>query len=170
MGFSVTLLSDLASATLRSTLLGVVALLLVLAFRIRGAAARHAVVTAVLAGMLLLPALQPLLPPLVIPMLSAEIRALPDWPVGRPSSVAVSNQRNGKVPAIHRAWRPTWKSAPNALTKRRMSSMLSLLSTPCQRAAISFSSDLRCSGVALATRVAIRPWAHTSGCALTAGS
>ena len=54
MGLSATVLSFLASLSMRSLLLAGVTLLFVLVFRVRGAAARHAITASVLAGMLAL--------------------------------------------------------------------------------------------------------------------
>ena len=75
--FSQRLLTHLADASVRSLCLALAALVLIWAFRARSASVRHAVWTAVLCGMLLLPLLSLCLP--FIPL-----RILPAAPAGTP--------------------------------------------------------------------------------------
>ncbi len=63
------MLSHLTDASVRSLCLALVAVLALLAARVRSVSARHAVWTAVLGAMLLLPFLTPLLPPIPVPIL-----------------------------------------------------------------------------------------------------
>jgi GWxTD domain-containing protein len=63
------MLSHLTDASVRSLGLALVALLALLAGRVRSVSVRHAVWTAVLGAMLLLPFLTPLLPPIPLPIL-----------------------------------------------------------------------------------------------------
>jgi hypothetical protein len=63
MEFNSSVLSYLASVSVRSLGLAVLALAAVLVCRIKSAAALHAISTAIVAGMLALAALAPVLPP-----------------------------------------------------------------------------------------------------------
>ena len=99
MDWSASVLSSLASVTARSLILFGVAAVAILVFRVKAAAARHAVWTAVTAGLLLLSALSPALPrlplhvlkvqPLVAPLRSAADLPTPVIPAGpgNPSDV-----------------------------------------------------------------------------------
>jgi GWxTD domain-containing protein len=63
------MLSHLTDASVRSLCLALVAVLALLVARVRSVSARHAVWTAVLGAMLLLPFVTPLLPPIPVPIL-----------------------------------------------------------------------------------------------------
>ncbi|HTX37225.1 MAG TPA: M56 family metallopeptidase [Bryobacteraceae bacterium] len=96
MDLSSALLLFLAGATVRSLALAVLPLALV-AWRVKSAAARHAVLFLVTAGMLALVALTPLLPALPVPVLHAAAPAaplpslaIPAGPVGDTAAVPVS--------------------------------------------------------------------------------
>src|SRR6185436_5561092 len=96
MDWSASVLSYLASVTARSLVLFAPALAAMLAFRVKSAAARHALLTMVAGGMLVLAALSPALPPMPVRVLKAHADAaapLPDLspipaigsiPAGRP--------------------------------------------------------------------------------------
>src|SRR4051794_33419356 len=82
MDWSGSILSFLASVTVRSLVLFAVAAAALLAFRVKSAAANHAAWTVVAGGMLLLAMLSPVLPPMPLHVLSApaEMGQLPDLP------------------------------------------------------------------------------------------
>ena len=76
------MLSHLTDASVRSLCLALVAVLALLAARVRSVSARHAVWTAVLGAMLLLPFLTPLLPPIPVPILRSPpvVEVMPPAP------------------------------------------------------------------------------------------
>lgn len=88
------LLSFLASVTVRSLGLVAVAIAAMLIFRVKAAAARHAVLTMVVLGMLLLAALAPSMPPIALRVLQPS-PAAPELAVGqtvsRPNLVGPAN-------------------------------------------------------------------------------
>jgi GWxTD domain-containing protein len=101
------MLSHLTDASVRSLCLALVAVLALLVARVRSVSVRHAVWTAVLGAMLLLPFLMPLLPPIPVPILrSMPVVVTPPAPqplvrsmvIGRASSVA---QRQPEAPRIN---------------------------------------------------------------------
>jgi TonB family protein len=101
-------LSYLASVTARSLVLFLVAGAAVGIFRVKAAAARHALWTVVAAGMLTLAALSPVLPPLPLRVLKPASAAapvpLPD--IALPSvSPASSTPIPAPAPAFHFTWR-----------------------------------------------------------------
>jgi len=75
MGFPSALLSYLAGATARSLVVALLPLLLLLAFRVKAAAARHAVLFLTTAGMVAVAALNALLPPIPVPVLRTGVEA-----------------------------------------------------------------------------------------------
>lgn len=85
------MLSHLTDASVRSLCLALVAVLALLAARVRSVSARHAVWTAVLGAMLLLPFLTPLLPPIPVPILrSAPVAVTPPAPQSMVRSVVIA--------------------------------------------------------------------------------
>ena len=96
MDWSATALSYLAGVTVRSLGLVLVALVAIGVLRVSAAAARHAVWTVTLAGMLLLAALAPVMPPLPLRVLSAPADRIDlALPVG--DVVAASGNVPGKI-------------------------------------------------------------------------
>jgi len=104
-------LAYLAAVTIRSLVLFGVGASAILAFRIKGAAARHAVWTIVACGMLVLAAVSLLLPPLPIPVLRSVVATpseLPDLP-----GLAIVPSPGPSAPAP--SWRVTWPFVAVAL-------------------------------------------------------
>lgn len=101
------LLSYLVSVTARSLVLFAVAALALLVVRAKSAAARHAVWTVVVAGMLALAALSPFLPPLPLPVLQAVGSAPAELP---PPVVGAVSRLATPAPASPAA-RFTWGAA-----------------------------------------------------------
>ena len=92
MSFTPAILSFLASVAVRSLVFFAVVALALTVLRVKSAAARHAVWTAAMCGMLALPILEPLLPPLPLRVLTpapANAVALPDLPTPAPAPAAV---------------------------------------------------------------------------------
>src|SRR5512140_95533 len=110
------MLSHLTDASVRSLGLALVALLVLLAGRVRSVSARHAVWTAVLGAMLLLPFLTPLLPPIPVPILrSAPVVGTPP-PAPQPmvrsmvtARPSIATQRQPEAPRL------TWQQIGLAL-------------------------------------------------------
>jgi GWxTD domain-containing protein len=110
------MLSHLTDASVRSLGLALVAVVALLAARVRSVSARHAVWTAVLGAMLLLPLLTPLLPPIPVPILrSAPVVVVPAAPQQMVFSVAVA--RGAAVSPARPTARPrlTWQQYGLAL-------------------------------------------------------
>ena len=110
------MLSHLTDASVRSLCLALVAGLVLLAARVRSVSARHAVWTAVLGAMLLLPFLTPLLPPIPVPILrSAPVALMPAAPQQMIFSVPVA--RGATVSPARPTARPglTWQQYGLAL-------------------------------------------------------
>jgi TonB family protein len=102
-------LSYLASVTVRSLGLAVLALMAVVLFRVRAAAALHAVCTVVVAGMLVLAALAPALPSLPLRILRPEAGPVLDMPIPPALESAVVNARPSQpAPLTHPrfSWQP----------------------------------------------------------------
>jgi TonB family protein len=100
-------LSFFASVTVRSLILFAVAAAVLLAFRVKAAAARHAIWTVVAAGMLLLAVLSPALPRLSLPVLkSAETASFELPAVPLPAAVA-----GPAVPVAAPAFQFSWTGA-----------------------------------------------------------
>ena len=89
MEFNSSVLSYLASVTVRSLGLAALALAAVLVGRIKSAAALHAILTAVVAGMLALAALAPVLAPLPLRILRPDVGQVLDLPSPPPLEIAV---------------------------------------------------------------------------------
>jgi GWxTD domain-containing protein len=111
------MLSHLTDASVRSLCLALVAVVALLAARVRSVSARHAVWTAVLGAMLLLPFLTPLLPPIPVPILrSAPVVVMPA-PVPQPMVFRVPVARSATVSSARPTARPrlTWQQYGLAL-------------------------------------------------------
>jgi GWxTD domain-containing protein len=113
-------LSHLTDASVRSLGLALVAVLALLVARVRSVSARHAVWTAVLAAMLLLPFLTPLLPPIPVPVLRSAPVVMTPPPVPQPPVSGLAAARgftpepafDGRTPAPPRL---TWQQFGLAL-------------------------------------------------------
>src|SRR5271167_3223776 len=101
---SLAVLGHLADASVRVLGLALVAVVVLAIPRMRHAAARHAVWTAVLAGMLSLPVLAPLLPPLAMKIFarpaSASTLILRNLQASSHSTSPVAPSRRPPTPAI----------------------------------------------------------------------
>ncbi len=115
MGFATTILSGLLSITVRSSVLAALAALALLLFRVKSAAARHAVYTVLAGSMLFLAVLQPLLPPLAMPVL--RVTAQPAAPLFAAVPAQVSRRAAAPAASGHVApshfW-PSWQQAATA--------------------------------------------------------
>src|SRR5687767_4668404 len=116
MDWSASLLSFLASVTARSLCLAALALATMLAFRVRTAAARHAVLTMTVLGTLLLAALAPLMPPIALRVLqpvpdaidiTATVGQVSDLPLAAPQ---ITNPPPDPARAL-----PTWQQVTASL-------------------------------------------------------
>ncbi len=110
------MLSHLTDASVRSLCLALVALLVLLAARVRSVSARHAVWTAVLGAMLLLPFLTPLLPPIPVPILRSAPVVVTPPPALQPMVRSIVTARGPTVPQGQpETPRPVWKQFGLAL-------------------------------------------------------
>jgi TonB family protein len=120
---SLALLGHLADASVRVLGLALVAVAVLAIPRMRHAAARHAVWSAVLAGMLALPVLAPLLPPLAVKMFerpaSASTLILRNLQASSHSTSRVAPSRRPPTPAI-----PIW---PTVLAGIYLAGVVALL-------------------------------------------
>jgi GWxTD domain-containing protein len=109
------MLSHLMDASVRSVCLALVAILVLLAARVRSVSARHAVWTAVLGAMLLLPFLTPLLPPIPVPILRSAPVIVPP-PAPQPMDRTTFTVHSSAVPQGQpEAPRLTWQQFVLAL-------------------------------------------------------
>lgn len=99
---SLPILSHLADASIRAFGLALVACVALAILRTRHAAARHAVWSAVLAGMLALPVLAPLIPPLAVRMLPQPV----------PAAHLIRNNLRTSAPSASHAALPRRPSTP----------------------------------------------------------
>jgi TonB family protein len=108
MALSANVLEYLASVAARSLVLAGAAALALVVLRVKSAAGRHAVWTAVMLGMLLLAVMEPVLPPLPIRVLRAVETAplqLPDAPVAAGETPAASRSVGRPNGLPHLGWR-----------------------------------------------------------------
>jgi TonB family protein len=125
MDFSSNLLSYPVSVSVRSLCLAAAAFAAIYLLRVKAAAARHAIWSAVLAGMLLLAVFTPVLPSIGLRVLptSPELAVLSD-PVGQPRSVS----RVPDMPAALRPARPLeHPSAPSPVSWQNAAFMVYIL-------------------------------------------
>jgi beta-lactamase regulating signal transducer with metallopeptidase domain len=97
-------LSFFASVTVRSLVLFAVAAAALLAFRVKAAAARHAIWTVVAAGMLVLALLSPVLPRLSLPVLKAAETASFELPAIPMTAAPVAPSVPAATPAFQFSW------------------------------------------------------------------
>jgi TonB family protein len=114
MDWTATVLSYLASVTARSLVLFALAAAVMLALRVKAAAAQHAVWTVVAGGMLVLAAIAPALPPIPVRVLKpvdSQVAQFPDTPAPNAgSALASSNPTPGPARTSF-----TWKQAAAAV-------------------------------------------------------
>jgi len=99
MDFNQSVLAYLAGVTVRSLGLGLLALAAVLLWRVKSAAARHAVCTALVGGMLVLAGLTPLLPSLPVRILRPERGQVFEPPVLPPLDTRASAPLSAPAPS-----------------------------------------------------------------------
>lgn len=173
MEFVGNLVPYLAAFALRSLALAAIALASIYLLRVKAAAAQHAVWTAVVAGMLLLPALGWLFPTIPLRLLrpspamqsSAETVAPNDNPAFAPAAAASLTEGTGKTarlaaPTVSIRQALTWPQAAGAIYLAGLATFFSMLASGYRsaRRLVSASRPVDClasSGVFESTRISV---------------